>query len=525
MTLRELTAPLDRPLIAGDGNVSITGLAYDSRKVKPGTCFIALRGSKVDGHDYIDKAITAGAAAIVAESPPPEDVTTPWVHIYDTRVALARLSAVFYGRPGDNLAIAGITGTNGKTTIAFLIHHLANQALMRCGLMGTVVYDLGGQLLPATHTTPESLEIHEHLKVMCNNGCRALAMEVSSHALHQHRVHGLKFAAAIFTNLTQDHLDYHGTFENYFDAKAMLFETVAAQSNGHMIINADDLWGRKLAQRFESTGRTCKYGLSVGCDFRATNVRYDLTGTSFELEAKGRQYLVRTPLIGDFNVYNTLAALAAVDAFKLNFREAVNHMKLAPQVPGRLERVSEDSNKFHVFVDYAHTPDALVNVLKTLRVLRPNRIVTVFGCGGDRDRVKRPLMARAAELGSDICILTSDNPRTEDPKQIMSDARKGFVGKNFGEIEDRAQAIRTAISNASPGDILLIAGKGHEDYQEIRGVKYPFDDRKVARVAINARREMAGLRRLEIQREHTEREARRRPEDDDYDPNVRRWNQ
>jgi len=524
MTLRELTAPLDRPLIAGDGGVSITGLAYDSRKVKPGACFVALRGSKVDGHDYIEKAIAAGAAAIVAETPPPENITTPWVHMYDTRVALASLSAVFYGRPADELAIAGITGTNGKTTIAFLIHHLANQALMRCGLMGTVVYDLGGQLQPATHTTPESLEIHEHLREMRNHGCRALAMEVSSHALHQHRVHGLKFAAAVFTNLTQDHLDYHGTFENYFDAKAMLFEAVAAQSNGQMIINADDLWGRKLALRFESTGRTCKYGLSVGCDFRAANIRYDLTGTSFELEAKGRQYLVRTPLIGDFNVYNTLAALAAADALKLNFREAVNHMKLAPQVPGRLERVSEDTNKFHVFVDYAHTPDALVNVLKTLRVLRPNRIITVFGCGGDRDRVKRPLMARAAEQGSDICILTSDNPRMEDPKQIIADARKGFTGKNFGEIEDRAQAIRTAISNASPGDIVLVAGKGHEDYQDIKGVKHPFDDRKVAKVAINSRREMAGLRRLENQREQTERESRHRA-DDDYDPNVRRWNQ
>lgn len=524
MTLRELTDPLDRPLIAGDGQVSIKGLAYDSRKVMPGTCFVALRGSKVDGHDYIEKAIAAGAAAIVAETPPPDGVSTPWVHIYDTRVALAVLSAAFYGQPGDALAIAGITGTNGKTTIAFLIHHLANQALMRCGLMGTVVYDLGGRLVPATHTTPESLEIHEHLKMMRSNGCRALAMEVSSHALHQHRVHGLKFTAAVFTNLTQDHLDYHGTFENYFDAKAMLFETVAAQANGQMIINADDLWGRKLAQRFESTGRTCKYGLSVGCDFRATNIRYDLTGTSFELEAKGRQYLVRTPLIGDFNVYNTLAAIAVADALKLNFREAVNHMKLAPQVPGRLERVSEDTNKFHVFVDYAHTPDALVNVLKTLRVLRPNRIITVFGCGGDRDRVKRPLMARAAEQGSEICILTSDNPRTENAKQIMADARKGFSGKSFVEIEERSQAIRTAISNASPGDIVLIAGKGHEDYQDIGGVKYPFDDRKVARVAINARREMAGLRRLEIQREHTERDSRRRP-DEEIDPNVRRWNQ
>ncbi len=524
MTLRELTEPLNRPVIAGDANVAVTSLTYDSRKVNKGACFIALRGAKVDGHDYIEKAIAAGAAAIVAETPPPEDVTTPWVHMYDTRMALALLSGVFYGHPASNLSIAGVTGTNGKTTIAFLIHHLANQALMRCGLMGTVVYDLGGEMVPATHTTPESLEIHEHLSQMRRHGCRALAMEVSSHALHQHRVHGLKFAAAVFTNLTQDHLDYHGTFENYFDAKAMLFEAVAAQSSGQMIVNADDLWGRKLYQRFETTGRISKYGQSVGCDFRAMNIRYDLTGTSFELEAKGRQYLVRTPLIGDFNVYNTLAALGAADAMKLNFREAITHMKNAPQVPGRLERVSEDSNKFQVFVDYAHTPDALINVLKTLRAVKPRRIITVFGCGGDRDRVKRPQMARAAEQGSDICILTSDNPREEDPDQIMADTRKGFAGKSFAEVPDRAVAIRSAISNASPGDIVLIAGKGHEDYQDIRGVKYPFDDRRVARIALNARREMMGQRRLDAQQAWEERGNQLR-DDENIDPNVRRWNQ
>ena len=493
-------------MISGDLNTEITGIAYDSRKVKPGFAFVALRGTHVDGHDYIVKAVELGASAIIAESPGGHEVKTPWVHVPDSRVALALTAAAFYDFPARELAIAGITGTNGKTTIGFLVHHLLNKAQMRCGLLGTVHYDLGGQIIAATHTTPESLEIQQHLATMRANGCRALAMEVSSHALHQHRVHGIPFKAAVFTNLTQDHLDYHGTLENYFEAKSMLFQTVAAQTAGKMIINGDDGWGRKLALRFDSTGRVVTYGFGVSCALRAVNVRYDATGTSFGLEAKGREYLVRMPLVGDFNVYNALAALGVAEAVGVNFREAITNLKSAPQVPGRLERVSEDQERFQVYVDYAHTPDAIINALKAVRALRPSRIITVFGCGGDRDRSKRPLMARAAEQGSDICILTSDNPRTEDPKQILKDASAGFSGKTHIEILDRREAIEAAISNASPGDIVVIAGKGHEDYQDIQGVKHPFDDRRIAHGFLRARRDAMGQQRLEDQRLRDERE-------------------
>ncbi|MDB6140089.1 MAG: UDP-N-acetylmuramyl-tripeptide synthetase [Verrucomicrobiaceae bacterium] len=493
-------------MVNGDLNTEITGIAYDSRKVKPGFAFVALRGQTVDGHDFIEKAIESGAAAIIAEAPGTYATALPWVHVSDTRAALALVSGAFHGFPARALAITGITGTNGKTTIGFLVHHLLNQAQMRCGLLGTVHYDLGGEIIPATHTTPESLEIQQHLATMRTNGCRALAMEVSSHALHQHRADGIAFKAAVFTNLTQDHLDYHGTLENYFDAKGILFDTVAAQTSGKMVINGDDSWGRKLINLHDATQRVISYGFGVGNTMRAVNVRYDATGTTFGLEAKGREFLVRMPLIGDFNVYNALAALGAADAIGVNFREAINHLKSAPQVPGRLERVSEDQERFQVYVDYAHTPDGLVNALKAVRALRPRRLITVFGCGGDRDRSKRPLMARAAELGSDICILTSDNPRTEDPKQILKDASAGFGGKNYTVIEDRREAIEAAINNAEQGDIVVIAGKGHEGYQDIQGVKHPFDDRRVAYGLLRARRDATGQQRLEDQRLRDERQ-------------------
>ncbi|HYF36274.1 MAG TPA: UDP-N-acetylmuramoyl-L-alanyl-D-glutamate--2,6-diaminopimelate ligase [Prosthecobacter sp.] len=481
MTLRDLITHLDKPVASGDLDTPIQGLTYDSRKAGPGIAFVALRGGVADGHDFIPKAVAAGAAAIIAEQAPPDDVTTPWVHVRFSRIALAQAAAAVYGQPGKAMNIAAVTGTNGKTTTAFLVHHLLNKAQQRCGLLGTVFYDLGGVQVPATHTTPESLEIHQLLAQMRDNGCRAVAMEVSSHALDQDRVHGLDYAAGIFTNLTQDHLDYHGSMDAYFKAKTRLFEKIASQKKGRIIINSDDAWGRKLITQFEHTGRLTKFGFGVGADLRAINPRYDLTGSSFELEFKGRSFLVRLPLIGDFNVYNALGALAAAHAMGLNLRESVNHLKQSPQVPGRLERVTENTN-FRVFVDYAHTPDALENVLKTARALRPNRIITVFGCGGDRDRTKRPKMAAAAEAGSDICVLTSDNPRSEDPEHIMADAAKGFARpKKNAMIADRREAIHVALYGARPGDIVLIAGKGHEDYQEIQGKKHPFDDRKVVR--------------------------------------------
>lgn len=516
MILRDLIPHLDNPVVSGSLDTVITGLTYDSRQAGAGVAFVALRGKTADGHSFIPKAIENGAAAIISEQAPPDDVKIPWIHVKYTRIALAQAAAVLHGEPAKNMSIAAVTGTNGKTTSAFLMHHLLNAGQKRCGLLSTVIYDLGGQQVPATHTTPESLEIQSLLAQMRDNGCRAVSMEASSHALDQDRVFGLPIAAGIFTNLTQDHLDYHGTMEAYYVAKVRLFEMIANQPKGAMIINADDAWGRKLITRYENSGRITKFGFGVGCDFRAVNVRYDLTGTSYELEAKGRSFLVRSPLIGDFNVYNTLGALAAVHAMGLNLRETVANLKNAPQVPGRLERVTENTTKFQVFVDYAHTPDAIENALRTVRALRPSRIITVFGCGGDRDRAKRPLMAAAAERGSDICVLTSDNPRTEDPQVIIADAVKGFTRpKNHATIVDRREAIKVALENARGGDIVLIAGKGHEDYQDIQGKKYPFDDRRVVRQLMT---QIYGTRDAERAEREAERQQmrdadRRRPYD------------
>ncbi|MBK8095250.1 MAG: UDP-N-acetylmuramoyl-L-alanyl-D-glutamate--2,6-diaminopimelate ligase [Verrucomicrobiaceae bacterium] len=511
MTLRDIITHLDHPVTSGSLDTEITGLAYDSRKAAPGIAFVALRGSSADGHSFIPKAIEAGCAAIIAEQAPPDGCTTPWVHVRQSRIALADAAAALNGHPAKNMTLLGVTGTNGKTTTAFLAHHLFNIGQTRSGLLGTIFYDLGdGQHVPATHTTPESLEIHGLLAEMRGNGCRACCMEVSSHALDQHRAHGLPFAAAIFTNLTQDHLDYHGTMEKYFEAKTKLFQIAADTPRAALVINTDDAWGRKLAEKFAYTGRVVKYGFGIGSDFRANNVRYDMTGTNFELEAKGRSFLVRTPLIGDFNVYNTLAALAAVSSSGLNLREAIANMQKAPQVPGRLERVTDTITRFQIFVDYAHTPDGIVNALKTVRALRPGRIITVFGCGGDRDRIKRPLMASAAEQGSDICVLTSDNPRTEDPQIILNDAKAGFARpQQHAVIADRRSAIQIAIENARPGDIVVIAGKGHEDYQDIQGKKHPFDDRKVARQILQQTKTTRALEREEKQAEREAQQAMR----------------
>ena len=501
MILRDLVAGLDKPVTLGDLSVDIASLTYDSRKAGPGVAFFALRGVKVDGHDYISKAMASGAAAIIAETAPPDDCHVPWVHVRNSRKALAEMSSAYFGHPSKKLIVGGVTGTNGKTTTAFLLHHLMNHAQLRCGLVGTVVFDTGAEVLTATHTTPESLELQELLAQMVTNGCRAVSMEVSSHALDQDRVGGMKFDAAVFTNLTQDHLDYHHTMEAYFAAKARLFEIAASRPEGKLVINYDDSWGKKLIEKHKNHAGLATYGFGIQAHYRANSPRYELTGTSFELSYGGRSFMVRTPLIGQFNVYNALSALTTAHALGRNLRDSANALQSAPQVPGRMERVTADNLRFHVFVDYAHTPDGLINALSTARALRPNRLITVFGCGGDRDRTKRPLMARAVEDHSDVCILTSDNPRTESPAVIMEDARKGFTRSQHILIEDRREAIHAAISNAKDGDLVVIAGKGHEPYQDIQGVKHDFDDRKVAKQILMDLRHAMGDVRQRNQRE------------------------
>ncbi len=474
--VRQVIGSLDRP---------VENIAYDSRRVQRNTLFVALRGEKADGHQFIGEAISKGASVIVAEREEKDPRITCLV-VEDTRNALADFSATFYGHPARKLKLAAVTGTNGKTTTTFLIKHICESAGLRCGLIGTVRYEIGERLLPAIRTTPESLDLQELLAQIANAGCKAAAMEVSSHALAQNRTRGLEWSAAVFTNLTQDHLDFHGTMENYFDAKLKLFTGLADQKSKRKpvaIVNIDDRYGQQLLNKIDKRVAAVTYGMGTRADFRASNYRAEFSGTSYQLDAHGKSYLVRLPLIGRFNVTNSLAALTAADALGINLRNAVFSLAKSPQVPGRLELVPA-KRQFQVFVDYAHTPDALANVLKTLRELEPHRLIAVFGCGGDRDRQKRPLMAEIADRLADYSIITSDNPRKEDPDAIIAETEKGFRSNRYEKMVDRTQAIDRAIALARPRDIVLIAGKGHENYQEFGDYTIPFDDIQVARRAI-----------------------------------------
>ena len=477
--IRQLIGTLDR---------TVESIAYDSRRVQKNSLFVALRGEKNDGHEFLGQAIDKGAAVIVAEREEKHPRAT-CVVVENTRSALADLAATFYGRPAQRLKLAAVTGTNGKTTTTFLIKHVCEKAGLRCGLIGTVRYEIGERILPAIRTTPESLDVQELLAQIANAGCRAAALEVSSHALAQERTRALEWDVAVFTNLTQDHLDFHGTMENYFESKMKLFTQLAQQQQKRKpvaVVNIDDRYGEQLLAKIDKSTSVVTFGMGVRADFRASNYRMDFSGTSYQLDARGKSYLVRLPLIGRFNVANSMAALAAANALGLKLREAVLSLGKSPQVPGRLEMVPA-KRQFQVFVDYAHTPDALLNVLKTLRELGPRRLVVVFGCGGDRDRQKRPLMGKVVDRHADHAIITSDNPRKEDPAAIITEVEKGFRSNHYEKIVDRTKAIARAIELAQSRDIVLIAGKGHETYQEFADHTVPFDDIQVARRAIEDR--------------------------------------
>jgi UDP-N-acetylmuramoyl-L-alanyl-D-glutamate--2,6-diaminopimelate ligase len=485
MQLKTLLNAISVRQIIGLPNRSVESIAYDSRRVQRNGLFVALRGEKFDGHDFIEQAIEKGASVIVAEREQKYPRAT-CVAVENTRTALADLSAAFYGYPARKLKLAGITGTNGKTTTTFLIQHICEKAGVRCGLIGTVRYQLGERVLPAARTTPESLDLQELLAQIANAGCRAATMEVSSHALAQDRTRGLELDVAVFTNLTQDHLDFHGTMKNYFESKLKLFTQLALQQKKRKpvaVINIDDRYGEQLLSKIDKSISIITYGMAVRADFRASSYHMEFGGTSYQLDARGKSYLVRIPLIGRFNVANSLAALAAANALGVGVREAVLSLGKSPQVPGRLEMVPA-KRQFQIFVDYAHTPDALLNVLKTLRELEPRRLIVVFGCGGDRDREKRPLMAQVVDLNADYAIITSDNPRKEDPAAIISEVERGFRSSHYEKLIDRAEAIARAIALAQPRDIVLIAGKGHETYQEFADNTVPFDDIQVARRAL-----------------------------------------
>jgi UDP-N-acetylmuramoyl-L-alanyl-D-glutamate--2,6-diaminopimelate ligase len=488
MQLKTLVSAIPVRQIVGPVDRTVESIAYDSRRVQRNGLFVALRGEKTDGHEFIEQAIEKGATAILSEREEKQARAT-CVMVENTRTAMADLAASFYGFPVRKLKLAGVTGTNGKTTTTFLIKHICDKAGLRCGLIGTVRYEIGERILPATRTTPESLDLQELFAQIVNAGCKAAAMEVSSHALAQERTRGLEWDTAVFTNLTQDHLDFHGTMEDYFDAKAKLFTQLAAQQKKRKpvaVVNIDDRYGEQLLNRIDKQVAVVTYGMGARADFRASNYRTEFGGTSYQLDAKGKSYLVRVPLIGRFNVSNSLAALAASHALGVGVREAVLSLGKSPQVPGRLEAVPA-KRQFQVFVDYAHTPDALLNVLKTLRELGPRRLIVVFGCGGDRDRQKRPLMGSVVDQNADHAIITSDNPRKEDPDAIIAEVEKGFRSNHYEKVTDRAAAIARAIELAQPRDVVLIAGKGHENYQEFSDHTVPFDDIQVARRALENR--------------------------------------
>jgi UDP-N-acetylmuramoyl-L-alanyl-D-glutamate--2,6-diaminopimelate ligase len=479
ITLRELLAGADVTEIVGDGAVDVEALAYDSRLVRPGTLFFAYRGTTVDGHAYAQAAVDAGAVAVVCERELDLDPFVPQARVADGRAAMAHAAVRFYGDPTAELRVAGVTGTNGKTTTAFLTRHVLEHAGIQTGLLGTVKRVVGGAEEPVERTTPEAIDLQATFRRMAESGDRACAMEVSSHALTLRRIDGIRFAVAAFTNLTQDHLDFHADMEDYFLAKRMLFTGGAAE---RAVINIDDPYGDRLATEIDAL--TFSASGDERADYRATEVGFDAAGARFRLRSREGEADVRLPLPGRFNVENALCAIASAIALGVDLRAAVEALADADRVPGRFEPV-DGGQPFTVLVDYAHTPDSLENVLVSARQITPKggRLICVFGCGGDRDRDKRPRMGEIASRLSDLAVVTSDNPRSENPVQIIEEILAGIEPGAGTEVEsDRRAAIALALARAEDGDTVVIAGKGHEQGQEFEGGrKIPFDDRDVAR--------------------------------------------
>ena len=484
--------PHDRPALVSDARsleVECTGIAYDSRRVSPGMVFVAVQGMKTDGIQFVAQAISAGAAAIVAEQPAPNPSVVPWVVVTSARLALALLAAEFFEHPGRAMRVVGITGTNGKTTTGYLTAAIFDAAGMRCGLMGTVTYRIGSRSLDATRTTPEAPELQSFMRRMVTEGCTACVMEVSSHALSLRRVDGIQFAARVFTNLTRDHLDFHSDMEDYFAAKRRLFEMPPAEAPS--IINVDDPRAPAL---IDVSQHPVTYGINKAADVTPGPLSFSLQGLEFDARLPQGTVRVRSRLVGRPNVYNILAAVATASSLDVPIAAIEKGIRQLPGVPGRFELASTRDDDVTVIVDYAHTDDALRNLLETARPLAERRLITVFGAGGDRDRTKRPLMGMVAARLSDVVVITSDNPRGEDPQRIIDEVKRGADAEtrqssaNVLTIVDRHDAILQAIAAAAKGDVVLIAGKGHEKYQEIAGRTQPFDDVAVAREGLEARR-------------------------------------
>jgi UDP-N-acetylmuramoyl-L-alanyl-D-glutamate--2,6-diaminopimelate ligase len=473
----------------GDPETEISDLAYDSRRVTPGSIFFCVTGMSSDGHDFAAAAVDAGAAALVVERPLGLGVAE--VLVESARDAMAPLAARFFGDPTARLALAAVTGTNGKTTSAFLVRSILEAEGRRCGLLGTIKQVVGGVDVEAVRTTPEAIDLQRTFAAMLEGGDRACAMEISSHALVLGRADCVRVAAAAFTNLSQDHLDFHDDMEDYYAAKRVLFTGVAGRRPPPLVsaVNVDDRYGRRLAAELDRIDTRLVTFSAAGAesDLRAHEVEFDASGSRFLLEADGEATAVELPLPGHFNVENALAALALVRGLGTGLGEAIAALRDAEPVPGRLEPIAE-GQPFAVLVDYAHTPDSLENVLEAARKLADGRLISVLGCGGDRDRSKRPLMGRAGAELSDLTVITSDNPRSEDPAAILEDILSGIDDRDGVLVEvDRRKAIALALSQAQPGDLVVIAGKGHEQGQEFEdGRKIPFDDRVVAREQLRA---------------------------------------
>ncbi len=477
-------------------SVAITGISHDSRRVEPGHVFVALRGQRADGTAFVAQAIERGAAAVVSQEAAPEGTAVPWAQVSDARLALALLAVAVHGDPSRRMQVVGITGTNGKTTTAHLMASIFEAAGIRCGLLGTVAYRIGSDVREATRTTPEATDVQALMAEMVERGCGACVMEVSSHALALRRVDGMTFAAAIFTNLTRDHLDFHADMEDYFQAKRRLFELLPRDQPA--VINADD---PRAASLIETSGRTITYGINRPADVSPAPLSYSLQGLAFEVRTPRGPISLRSSLVGRPNVYNILAAVATAVALDIPTDAIERGIASLDAVPGRFQVVSSAADDITVVVDYAHTDDALRNLLETARPLATGRIITVFGCGGDRDRTKRPLMGVVAGRLSDVILITSDNPRSEDPARIIEEIQRGITPdtKKVGAqrvmvIVDRHDAIEQAVQTAAPGDLVLVAGKGHEKYQVIGTETLPFDDVQVAQSALANRRAKQGAR-------------------------------
>ncbi len=482
----------------GDGSVPVTSLTCDSRKVAAGTLFFALRGATVDGHRFIPAAVRSGAAAIVLEDATAAPEGIPWIRVADGRGAMAAAAAEFYGNPTLGAPLVGITGTNGKTTTTYLIEAILGAAGLPAAVLGTISYRFGATRIEASHTTPESTELQAAFRQLATAGARAFVMEVSSHALEQKRVDGCHFDVGVFSNLTRDHLDYHKTMESYLESKQRLFSELLRPTEQKprrsAAINMDDPYGPVIAER--SACPVVTFGIDYQGDVRVKDVSSTVQGVSGTLVTPKGKIAIASRLVGRFNLANILAAAAAGIALDLPLSAIKEGIESHTTVPGRMERV-DNGLGITVLVDYAHTGDALENVLTTLKELATGRIITVFGCGGDRDPGKRPIMGRIAAELSDLAVVTSDNPRTEDPQAILAQVKAGIVplglheyaltdlpdgygGKGFVMQQNRREAIRLAIRAARPGDIVLLAGKGHEDYQIIGTTKHHFDDREEA---------------------------------------------